>query len=245
MTEEKTFLPMRQVEKLVAVINYSHPAWNMALDEALLRCAQSQGTGHFIVRFYGWDRPSLSMGYFQRYSAAEELLGGDAKRWFIVRRPTGGGIVRHGKDFTYSLIYPAKNIPVPNDYQFIHSLLRKVLLQCGHQRIEELPQNLAHQGKVTQCFAQPSAFDLMQGQKKIAGAAQKRSRGWILHQGSVQLGEFCDAKYCSELESDFVSALEKHLESAVVQRGLTKEEESLASDLFASRYNTPAWNRKF
>ena len=70
---------------------------NMAIDEALLGSATKP-----TLRFYGWMRPSLSFGYFGRYDdAARE--GGSRD---LVRRWTGGGIVLHGNDLTYSLVIP-------------------------------------------------------------------------------------------------------------------------------------------
>src|SRR5216117_1382392 len=73
-------------------------AVNMAIDEALLESAAVPS-----IRFYGWPSPALSFGYFGRFSDVATYAG---KR-DLVRRWTGGGIVFHGKDFTYAIIIPA------------------------------------------------------------------------------------------------------------------------------------------
>ena len=77
------------------------PAWNMAADELLLR--DSAALGQAVLRFYSWDRPSSSFGYFQRYADVE----GWTELRPLIRRPTGGGLVRHAEDeWTYSLTFP-------------------------------------------------------------------------------------------------------------------------------------------
>ena len=75
-------------------------AFNMALDEALLLTAAKRGRP--LLRIYSWERPSVSLGYFQKFPAH---LAGPKE---IVRRPTGGGLVYHGDgvDTTYTVVSP-------------------------------------------------------------------------------------------------------------------------------------------
>ena len=44
-------------------------ALNMAIDE-FLAASQSSGTNAPVLRFYSWDRPSVSIGYFQKVENA-------------------------------------------------------------------------------------------------------------------------------------------------------------------------------
>ena len=75
-------------------------ALNMAIDEALLEIASGPS-----IRFYRWDQPALSFGYFGKFADVANHAGeGD-----IVRRWTGGGIVFHGEDLTYSILIPAND----------------------------------------------------------------------------------------------------------------------------------------
>ena len=102
-------------------------AMNMAIDEALLETAVVP-----TIRFYRWRSPALSFGYFGKFSdvaiyAAERDL---------VRRWTGGGIVFHGDDLTYSIVIPASD-PVFNEssiaiYEKIHRALCRAL--AGHNQ---------------------------------------------------------------------------------------------------------------
>ena len=101
-------------------------AMNMAIDEALLETAVVP-----TIRFYRWRSPALSFGYFGKFSdvaiyAAERDL---------VRRWTGGGIVFHGDDLTYSIVIPASD-PVFDEssiaiYEKIHRALCEALAAGG------------------------------------------------------------------------------------------------------------------
>src|SRR3954452_17489586 len=74
--------------------------FNMALDEALLEAMPRLQKP--VLRFYSWTEPAASFGYFQRYAAIEQLT----LLRPLVRRPTGGGLVPHDADWTYSLAFP-------------------------------------------------------------------------------------------------------------------------------------------
>src|SRR5438552_3618766 len=101
-------------------------AMNMAIDEALLEIAKIPS-----IRFYGWHSPALSFGYFGRFADVAHY----AAERDLVRRWTGGGIVFHGDDLTYSIVIPAGD-PVFGEssmsiYEKIHSALRNALATNG------------------------------------------------------------------------------------------------------------------
>src|SRR6185369_7453569 len=77
-------------------------SWNMAVDEVLLLDAAENGTA--ALRFYSWSEPTLSLGYFQRYSDREQHAA--SRACAIVRRQTGGGAILHDRELTYSLVLP-------------------------------------------------------------------------------------------------------------------------------------------
>src|SRR5215475_8549567 len=72
-------------------------AMNMAIDEALLEYATIP-----LIRFYRWESSALSFGYFGRFT---DIARYQCER-DLVRRWTGGGIVFHGEDLTYSVVIP-------------------------------------------------------------------------------------------------------------------------------------------
>src|SRR5262245_18868683 len=98
------------------------PAFNMALDEALLDAMPRLEKP--VLRFYGWTSPAASFGYFQKYSEVERAT---ALRP-LVRRPTGGGIVPHDADWTYSLVFPPDHpwyaFTAVESYQRVHQWIQ-------------------------------------------------------------------------------------------------------------------------
>ncbi len=68
---------------------------NMAIDEALLEYATVPA-----IRFYRWHFPALSFGYFGKFRDVVDYVSARD----LVRRWTGGGMVFHGEDLTYSIV---------------------------------------------------------------------------------------------------------------------------------------------
>jgi lipoyl(octanoyl) transferase len=155
--------------------------FNMALDEALLEAAPQ--TGAPVLRFYGWTEPAASFGYFQKYADVERTT---ALRP-LVRRPTGGGIVPHDADWTYSLAFPAGHewyaLTAAQSYQRAHEWIARAFGRLGIQT--ELAKS-CHRTGPGQCFAGHEKFDVLWTGRKIAGAAQRRTRAGLLIQGSIQ-----------------------------------------------------------
>ncbi len=159
----------------------SGAAENMAVDQALLENAPQLGSP--ILRFYGWPERAASLGYFQKYAAVEKMT----LLRPLVRRPTGGGLVPHDADWTYSLAFPPANdwyeLKAVESYQRVHEWIR---LAFQKLRVET---GLAASCRVCgpgQCFEGWEKFDVLWQGRKIAGAAQRRTRDGLLIQGSVQ-----------------------------------------------------------
>jgi lipoate-protein ligase A len=153
----------------------------MALDEALLEAMSRLGKP--LLRLYGWTEPAASFGYFQKYVEVERatLLRP------LVRRPTGGGIVPHDSDWTYSLAFPAggewHSLRAVESYRRVHEWI-----QAAFARLN-IPTELAsccQKSSPGQCFAGHEKFDVLWHGRKIAGAAQRRTRAGLLVQGSIQ-----------------------------------------------------------
>jgi lipoate-protein ligase A len=153
----------------------------MALDETLLEnCAR---LGMPVLRFYGWNTPAATFGYSQHYA---QVSAWTALRP-LIRRPTGGGLVPHDRDWTYSLVFP----PEHRWYRF-----KAVESYCGvHQWVQRAFARIGVEGELAaaaqkpapgQCFIGAERFDLLLAGAKVAGAAQRRTRSGLLIQGSVQ-----------------------------------------------------------
>jgi lipoate-protein ligase A len=156
-------------------------AFNMALDEVLLENVSQLGKP--VLRFYGWTEPAATFGYFQKFA---EVAAATRLRP-LIRRPTGGGIVPHDADWTYSAVFPPghewHSLKAEESYRRIHDWLRLAFAKC------KIETELAPCCKKTlpgQCFIGHEKSDLLWRGKKIAGAAQRRNKLGLLIQGSVQ-----------------------------------------------------------
>ena len=156
-------------------------AFNMALDEALLEAMPRLQKP--ILRFYGWTEPAATFGYFQKFfdvASATKLRP-------LIRRPTGGGIVPHDADWTYSAIFPTghewHSLKAEESYRRIHDWLR---LAFAELKVETELAPCCKKTLPGQCFIGFEKFDLLWNGKKIAGAAQRRNKLGLLIQGSVQ-----------------------------------------------------------
>jgi len=159
------------------------PAHNMALDEALLEAMPRLGFP--VLRSYSWTLPAASFGYFQKYSEVERLT----QLRPLVRRPTGGGIVPHDADWTYSVVVPVchpwYSLTAVESYRRVHEWICDAFALLGIKT--ELAPEPRHD-TAGQCFIGYEQFDLLRRGRKIAGAAQRRRRDGLLIQGSVQAG---------------------------------------------------------
>ncbi len=161
-------------------------AWNMAVDEALLSAPQ----GGWTLRFYAWNRPTVSLGYAQPFERVDVAL---AQRlgMALVRRPTGGRAVLHAGELTYSITGPADSGVlaggVSASYRRIAAGLQAGLGLLGAEPDVErsgtapLPR---HKGP---CFSARTRYELSVGGRKLVGSAQRRRDGRLLQHGSILL----------------------------------------------------------
>jgi lipoate-protein ligase A len=213
-----------------------HPAaLNMALDEALLRQASVP-----TLRVYGWLSPAVSFGYFGRYADVERAAAGRE----VVRRWTGGGLVEHGEDLTYTLI-------VPRDAEFV----RQSALESYRLVHEQIAQWLADRGMAARvapqsaeeksgaCFASHVRYDIVADGAKLAGAAQRRTCWGLLHQGSIRLAD--DDRGSTLLSSVDTREFAHRFAQEVRAREITAALLQSAQQIAEEKYGTESWLRKF
>ncbi|REH84110.1 octanoyltransferase [Staphylococcus felis] len=169
------------------------PYYNMALDEALLNFV-SRGEIDPVIRFYTWDPPTLSIGYFQRLEKEIDIDMVRKKGYGLVRRQTGGRGVLHDKELTYSVIVPESHPAMPKTvteaYRVISNGLLEGFKSLGFDAYFAIPRSKEEREKLKQprssvCFDAPSWYELVVEGKKIAGSAQTRQKGVILQHGSI------------------------------------------------------------
>ena len=202
-------------------------AMNMAIDEALLEhCACP------ALRFYGWRGPSLSFGYFGKFAD----IARETKDREFVRRWTGGGSVLHGQDLTYSLVTPVSDPASGEGPRAIYAALHRAIREALREDGQETELATAAGPKIPDaCFANPVRDDLIFRGRKIAGAAQRRTRGGFLHQGSIQLPDLSKA-----FRDRFASALSKKIEHEEISPQVVER----AAELAMEKYGTEAWLRR-
>ena len=209
-------------------------AMNMAIDEALLDSAVAPA-----IRFYRWDSPALSFGYFGKL--ADVMIYASERD--LVRRWTGGGIVFHGDDLTYSIVIPASDPVFAKSslaiYEKVHHGLCEALNAMG-ERTElvgsaRCADRTPQRGVATNsCFANPVHADVMINGRKVAGAAQRRTRRGLMQQGSIQ-----GISLKTDLGEKFASALSANCSEFAVDEETSRR----ASELARRKYGADSWLR--
>lgn len=169
------------------------PAYNMALDEALLDW-HSDGLIPPVIRFYQWEPASLSIGYFQKAEKDVDIEAIKRLGLGFVRRPTGGRAVLHEDELTYSVIvsedYPDMPKTVTEAYRVISEGILEGFRNLGLRAEFSVPisteqRDALNQPKSAVCFDAPSWYELIVEGKKVAGSAQTRQKGVILQHGAI------------------------------------------------------------
>ncbi|MEO8353587.1 MAG: hypothetical protein ABI680_17800 [Chthoniobacteraceae bacterium] len=205
-----------------------HPhdaAENMARDEALLVHARDP-----LLRIYRWIDHPVSFGYFGRHREVAERWPGRP----LMRRWTGGGEVPHGADVTYTIIvphpHPFAQLPPGMSYPRIHECLAALFPGATlAPRPATPPAGL--------CFANPAESDLLLHEAKIAGAAQRRTRHGLLHQGSIQ--------FSGERTETIAAQFAACFSATIQRREFSPDEVATAHELRHQKYGTSAWMQRW
>jgi lipoate-protein ligase A len=166
---------------------------NMAVDEALLTCFDPEKSRP-VFRIYGWEPPALSLGRFQK---AREVLDAErcgATAMPVVRRVTGGGVIYHADELTYSVVCSPNHVPpaasIKESFRVLTSFLVRFYRKLGLNpcyAMESFPDGVAPGERCVFCFAGKESFDILIEGKKIGGNAQRRLKNVIFQHGSIPL----------------------------------------------------------
>jgi lipoate-protein ligase A len=186
---------------------------NMAVDEALLIDTAEHNSA--TLRFYSWIEPTLSLGYFQRYTDREQHAA--SRECAVVRRQTGGGAILHDRELTYSLALPPSHpLTKQNEklYRIVHEVFIDVLSPLDPYpdsvrslRIRGPGTKIPRSDEPFLCFQRQSPGDVIfisadttptsdaalsqvpasSLTTKIIGSAQRRYHGAVLQHGSLLL----------------------------------------------------------
>ena len=172
---------------LIDPVPRSGPA-NMAVDEYLFACLSKEPKT--TVRFYSWERPTASLGYSQ---SADKILDLDYclnNGIDVVRRITGGKLVLHWREITYSVASSDTetfSATLADSYRRISSGLIRGLEKMGLRARLAGPAPPSYSRGNMPCFAYPARDEIEIDGRKIIGSAQKRVAGRFLQHGSIPL----------------------------------------------------------
>jgi lipoate-protein ligase A len=227
----------------------------MAVDEALLRDVGRRGTP--TLRIYRWAPPTLSLGYFQH--AADRQRHGPSAMCPLVRRPSGGGAILHDHELTYSYVTPAVNRLFRGGhdlYDVFHTTLINSLSELGiHTSLCEHADDHPVSEQPFLCFRRRAVGDVLAGDEKVVGSAQRRHKTGVLQHGSLllrrsayapELPGLAELARCDVDEDQvarlWVDQLSRRLGVEFTQEPLSTGELAAADCLVAEKFGRGDWN---
>lgn len=213
--------------------------YNMALDEVLLdrlRAETATSEPQLVVRTYLWERPTLSLGVNQSVRDVPELLtlysDASGETPGLVRRPTGGRGILHGRDISFSFI---TNDPallrqnLKDSYCHLTKFVSQALTQCALQIQCSAEQSERAYLRSPVCFQTQTPSDLLgPNGEKLVGSAQLRRAGGLLQHGAafIQAYDISPETFSRALifaVSAFYNAEAQPYDLAVLNAGLNEK----------------------
>ncbi|MBM3193616.1 MAG: hypothetical protein FJZ59_05235 [Chlamydiae bacterium] len=161
---------------------------NMDRDEKFLQ--ELKPDDFPILHFYDFEKPSATFGVFMK----PELFLTKTHGLDLAKRPTGGGMLFHLWDLTFSVLIPKNHYGYSDDVMKNYKFINELVLQAVEPFVTlSVPDLLVIEAPPKDeacrhfCFAKPTKYDVMIGGKKIAGSAQRRKKNGFLHQGSISI----------------------------------------------------------
>lgn len=219
---------------------------HMALDETAVRLFD----GGFWLRFYNWTPgPAVTFGYAQFAAEVEKELAARDFNAPYVRRPTGGGVVYHGEDLTFSCIFRPRETRPQDVYEKLHGLIRAGFCAQGLKARafdDKLPASAyapSRDHAASACFVNPVENDLLaEDGRKILGGAIRRFGDTVLYQGSLQTP---GARTDERCRAAVIDAVRYGYAPGLTPRGATADLLRRARELARAQYRSESWIRKF
>lgn len=216
-------------------------AENMALDFLLLQRYPAPAAPRF--RHYEWRGPAFTFGYSQKIEFVRANLPAGGP-FGLCRRPTGGGIVDHRNDWTYTLVLPRGlalyDERATHSYRIVHECLAASLVALGQPAVVKTEGGTSDAGPGL-CFQRAELYDVVSPQTgaKIAGAAQKRNKRGLLFQGSIEKGSIAPVDW-EDFSARFSAALARALGTSAQETPWPDLDENEVGGLI-EQYSAPEW----
>ncbi|HUZ87086.1 MAG TPA: biotin/lipoate A/B protein ligase family protein [Candidatus Baltobacterales bacterium] len=236
----------------------AHPAhMHMALDEILLERVIT-GRRAPAMRIWEWVEPALVIGSHQSVLNEVDEAAAAELGFVVTRRMSGGGtmLCEPGRTITYSLYLP-------------ESLIAGASFRHSYALLDDWAVRAFVELGVPASYREIN--DIISPRGKIAGAAQARRRGFVLHHTTIahsmdvdllprvirigrdriaERGVRSAEKSVSPLSwftslscAEVAQRMHHHFKQEFEAREgvISSDELSAARDLVASKYSTPAW----
>jgi lipoate-protein ligase A len=145
------------------------------------------------LHFYEWERLSISYGHFLDPKKFLDLQKMEEMGIDLARRPTGGGITFHLWDFAFSLFVGAEDPAFSQEPLENYRRVNRAVLSVAEAFLQK-ECNLQQEEKGDSsaiaknfCMAHFTKYDVVIQGKKVAGAAQRKTKRGFLHQGTIFL----------------------------------------------------------
>ena len=232
----------------VIVTNTKNAKENMAIDDALLSNYKEGDLP--ILRLYTWNKDSLTIGVSQNFSTYTFIKNPDKN---AAKRITGGGILFHGHDVSYSLVIPTqllKDFNIKESYENICSFILKFYNNLGLDVCYAKDDKNVQLSKSEYCQVGFEAYDILVNGKKIGGNAQRRTKKAIFQHGSIPINRTKDdEKFGNSLEDVnidltfdeviklLIASFNESFNVQLVNSKLTDEEEKTRLLLLKDKYD--------
>lgn len=239
---------------------------NMAIDYSILKSVAQ--TGVPTLRLYSWEKPTLTIGYFQSVNDEVNLDYLKKNKIDLIRRITGGGAVLHDNELTYSFFIPVSFDSMKCSVEESFKKIAQPLILA----LNNMGLNASFSG----------LNDISIKNKKISGNAQTRKEKVILQHGTILLSvneklmfnclkiskeklkdkaiqepakritslveeitEDFDLMQATDiLKNEIIKAYENLFEVSFSNKPVTKKELSVAVELKTKFFNNKEWNFK-
>lgn len=235
--------------------NVAGGAWNMAADEVLL---QTAAAGIASFRFYCWNAPTLSLGYFQPLTVRQTNTALAALAY--VRRSTGGAALVHHHELTYALALPAGSPWQTRGQSWLiqmHTAIAQALMALGIE-VQIVAAGEERRLGDDLCFLHQTPGDLVVRGHKVVGSAQRKQKGALLQHGAILLAQSaftpqlrglhdlvsCPVDSSASIAREVLRALQAETGWQFDAGDRTVAETALHDRLARSKYGSPSWNDK-
>lgn len=144
----------------------------------------------YLLRFFNWEKPGITFGFSQRSAEVLSQIPKEDIDLLRTRRPTGGGIVFHKKDLTFSFIFHNPGEFNPHAlYEKLHTAVNEAFSKenINLEILNSKTASYAVSSPAMDCFSKPVEKDLMISGKKVLGGALRKFSDYMLYQASFQI----------------------------------------------------------